>query len=153
MAKPIVPLLREHYAAVAKDLLTPLVDLLNAGRASTGGDLDSLLIMLVVALRTAEDRRIAGLTLDQVMSGEIETYPSLMTNVRSIADSTGIPKETVRRKVSALIDAGWIRRENHNLSLTPHASRMLTGVREALFQMAVRAHQTLTPYAEPTEEA
>ncbi|RAK52930.1 hypothetical protein [Phenylobacterium deserti] len=148
MAQPIVPLLRENYASIAKDLLTPLVDVLNVGRDRTGGDLDSLLIILVVALRTAEDRRIAGMTLEQVLNGEVQSYPSLTTNVRSIADSTSIPKETVRRKVGALIEAGWIAREDHSLALTPLASRMLTDVRESLFLMAVRNHQTVLPYAE-----
>jgi hypothetical protein len=138
-----IPVLRRRYPEFAKDLLGPFVDVLHAGRASCGGDLDKLLIVLVVAMRTAEDRRAVRLNFDEVLSGELEELPSLSTNVRSISDSTGIPKESVRRKVAALIEAGWIRREENALSLAPHASRMLTGFREHLFQMAVRNRQTV----------
>ena len=139
----ILELLRRHYAYLAKDLLAPLLDVMHAGRESCDGDLDKLLIVLVVALRTAEDKRVLDLDLEDVLSGTVDVYPSLSTNVRSIADSTGIPKESVRRKVAALVDAGWIVRDDHSLSLAPHASRMLTGFREQLFHMAIRNHQTI----------
>lgn len=141
--RELLPLLRSHYPHHAKDFLAPLLEVLNAGRAACGGDLDKLLIVLVVAMRTAEDKRMADVDFEQVLSGAIDTYPSLSTNVRSIADSTGIPKESVRRKVAALIEAGWIRREDNHLSLAPHASRMLTDWREGLLQMAIRNHQLL----------
>ena len=140
---PLLSLLRRHYPYVAKDFLGPMIDVLNAGRAACDGDLDKLLIVLVVAMRTAEDKRILDLELEDVLSGAVEVYPSLSTNVRSIADSTGIPKESVRRKVAALVDAGWIVRDDHTLSLAPHASRMLTDFREQLFQQAIRNHQTI----------
>jgi hypothetical protein len=139
----LLPTLRRRYPQLAKDLLGPLLDLLNVGRAACGGDLDKLLIVLVVGMRTAEDRRWFGLDFEDVLSGAIDAYPSLSTNVRSIADSTGIPKESVRRKVAALIEAGWIHREDNALSLAPQASRMLTDFREQLFQLAIRHRQVI----------
>lgn len=140
---PLLSLLRRHYPYVAKDFLGPVIDLLNVGRATCDGDLDKLLIVLVVAMRTAEDKRVLDLELEDILSGAVETYPSLSTNVRSISDSTGIPKESVRRKVGALVEAGWIVRDDHTLSLAPYASRMLTDFREQLFQQAIRNHQTV----------
>lgn len=53
------------------------------------------------------------------MGREIHRYESLHTNARSISDSTGIPRETVRRKVHALIAAGWVIRGDDNLAVTP----------------------------------
>jgi len=141
--RQLLPLLRRRYPQLAKDFLAPLLDVLNVGRAACGGDLDKLLIVLVVAMRTVEDKRMAEVDFEKILSGAIDTYPSLSTNVRSIAESTGIPKESVRRKVAALIDDGWIRRDDHSLSLAPHASRMLTDWREQLLQMALRNHQVL----------
>ena len=141
--RPLQPLLRRHYAYLAKDFLAPLLDTLNVGRATFDGDLDKLLIMLVVAMRTAEDRRVLDIDLDDVLSGAVQAYPSLTTNVRSIADSTGIPKESVRRKVTALAEGGGIHRDGHNLSLAPYASRQLTDFREQLFQLALRYHQMI----------
>lgn len=140
---PLLSLLRRHYAYVAKDFLAPMIDVLHVGRAACDGDLDKLLIVLVVAMRTAEDKRVLDLELEDVLSGALQTYPSLSTNVRSISDSTGIPKESVRRKVAALVEAGWIIRDDHSLSLAPHASRMLTDFREQLFQQAIRNRQTI----------
>lgn len=140
---PLQPLLRRHYAYLAKDFLAPLIEVLNVGRATAHGDLDRLLIVLVVAMRTAEDKRVLDLELEDVLSGAVEAYPSLTTNVRSIADSTGIPKESVRRKVAALIEEGWIHRDGNNLSLAPYASRRLTDFREQVFQLSIRYHQMI----------
>jgi len=141
--RPILPLLRRQYPYLAKDLIAPFLEALRAGRALCDGDLDKLFIVLVVGMRTAEDKRVLDLDPEDVLSGAVNTYPSLSTNVRSISDSTGIPKESVRRKVAALIEAGWIRRDDNSLSLAPQASRQLTAFREQLFQLAIRNHQTI----------
>ena len=138
----IAALLRENYATVAKDLVGPLVDLLVIARPAFGGDLDKLLILLVVALRTAEDPKL-DVRVDDVMSGRVQAFPSLRTNVRSIADSTGVPRETVRRKMADLIAAGWIRRDGDSLSYTPEAFRALLPVREAIIEAAARMHTTV----------
>ena len=133
-------LLRGNYASVAKDLIAPLVDLLAVARPVFGGDLDKLLIVLVVALRTAEDPKIAEVRLEDVLSGRLPAYPSLRTNVRSIAESTGVPRETVRRKMADLVAAGWVARDGDDLSYTPEGSRGLTPVREAMLDLAARMH-------------
>jgi hypothetical protein len=137
-------LLRQDYPRLSRDLLGPVYELLRIGREICDGDLDKLLILLAVAMRTAEHSAIGRYDLDEALSGRIESYPSLSTNVRSIADSTGIPKESVRRKVQALVEAGWIVRDNNSLSFAPTASRALTPFRDQVMQTAVRNHQTLT---------
>lgn len=140
----LLPLLRSRYLEIAKDLLAPFLEVLRVGRDTFGGDLDKLTILLVVAMRTAEHKDIVTVDVEGVLNGDVEVFPSLSTNVRSIADSTGIPKETVRRKVAALVEDGWIRRQDHQLSLAPHASRNLTALREELLQLALRNQQTVT---------
>lgn len=151
MPQQLLPLLRRRYPQLAKDLVAPLLDALSVGRATCDGDLDKLLILLVVAMRTAEDRRWADVDFDEALSGAVASYPSLTTNVRSIADSTGIPKETVRRKVAQLVASGWIHRAGNQLSLAPTASRMLTGFREQLLQLALRHHQAVCAVIEAQE--
>jgi hypothetical protein len=42
-------------------------------------------------------------------------------NARSIADFSGIPRETVRRKVQDLIDLGWVERHGNDLRATDKA--------------------------------
>ena len=136
-------LLRGNYTSVAKELVGPMVDLLALARRVFGGDLDKLLIVLVVALRTAQDPKVADISFDDVLAGRVESYPSLRTNVRSIADSTGVPRETVRRKVADLVAVGWIARDGDDLSYTPEASRALTPIREAMIESAARLHATV----------
>jgi hypothetical protein len=140
MSESASRLLRENYAPAAKFLIAPLVDFLCVGRRWFDGDLDRLLILMVVALRTAEAPKVEGLRLEDVLAGEVETYPSLLTNVRSIAESTGIPRETVRRKVRWLVAKGWLARSGDDISLTTLASRELTPVREAMLATAERLH-------------
>jgi hypothetical protein len=143
-------LLRANYVPVAKSLVGALVDLLVTARPVVGGDLDKLLIVMVVAQRTTQHPALDPGGLDDALSSRIEAYPSLYTNVRSIAESIGLPRETVRRKVAQLVDAGWIAREGDDLSYTPEASRALTPVREALFELAGRMHavvESVTPPA------
>jgi len=133
-------LLRDKYTSASRFLISPLVDFLAAARSAFEGDLDRALILLVVALRTAEDPKIGEVRLEDVLSGKVESYPSLLTNVRSVAASTGIPRETVRRKAHWLIDKGWLSRVNDQLSLTPRASRELVPFREAMLDAASRLH-------------
>ena len=133
-------LLRDNYSSVSRFLLSPMVDFLAAGRASFDGDLDRALIFLVVALRTAEHRGIEAIRLEDVLSGQVESYPSLLTNVRSIAEATGIPRETVRRKVGALFDRGWLERRGDELTITTLSSRELTPFREVMLDLAQRFH-------------
>ena len=62
-------------------------------------------------------------------SAAFDDTESLMANLRpcnaySIAAATGLPRETVRRKIARLAELGWItRQENGHLFLTPQAIR------------------------------
>ena len=56
MPTPVQSLLRENYGRIAKDLVTPVVDLLTEAHALFSGEIEKLHIMLLIALRTAEHR-------------------------------------------------------------------------------------------------
>jgi len=130
-------LVAENYPAIARSLLRPLLHLLSLSREACGGDVDKFLIMLVIAIRTTEHEGFAAYSQAQLLSGEIPVFPTLGTNVRSVAESTGTPKETVRRKVSELIEAGWISRAGNELRFTAVAYQDLAGVRVAIEDLAV----------------
>ena len=133
----LLQLVADNYPAIARSLLRPLLHLLNISREACGGDVDKFLIMLVIAIRTTEHEGFATSTQAQLLSGEIPIFPTLGTNVRSVAESTGAPKETVRRKVGELIEAGWISREGNELRFTARAYQELAGVRVAIEGLAV----------------
>ncbi|WGM45350.1 hypothetical protein KOAAANKH_00212 [Brevundimonas sp. NIBR10] len=97
--------------------------------------------MLVIAIRTTEHEGFATYSQAQLLSGEVPIFPTLGTNVRSVAESTGTPKETVRRKVSELVEAGWISRQGNELRFTALAYQDLAGVRVAIEELAVTNFQ------------
>jgi len=86
-------------------------------RREFGGDLDAMLVLLTLSLGT--DRRDwAGALL-----GAFEPSPQgRLTNTQSIALATGIPRETVRRKLEAMQARGWIERDGKgNWTPSPRA--------------------------------
>jgi hypothetical protein len=139
MPTSVSRLLHDNYTAISRDLVAPLVGLLALARQVCHGDLDKLLIVLLIALRSAEHRDVPDLDIEDILAGRV-AVPSLHTNVRSIADSTGIPRETVRRKVAELVAFGWVARDGDDLSYTAEGARALTPVREALLDRASRLH-------------
>ncbi len=131
-------LVADNYPPIATNLLRPLLALFDIARSACGGDLDKFLIMLVVAVRTTEHEDFGAYSQAQLLSGEVPVFPTLGTNARSVAESVKAPRETVRRKVSELIDAGWISRDGNDLRFTAVAYQQLAEVRVAIEQLAVR---------------
>jgi CRP-like cAMP-binding protein len=141
-------LVAERYPVIATELLKPLLHLLSLSREACGGDVDKFLILLVVALRTTEHPGFRARSQAELLSGDIAAFPGLSTNMRSIGDSLNIPRETVRRKVGELVEAGWISRRGLTLHFTSHAYRELAGVREAIEAMAISNFQVVVDLLE-----
>ena len=132
---PVLALLREHYPQIAKEILRSLVDIFAITRSMCEGDTQKSEILLLIALRTATHPDFARLSYEEIVSGECGSYESLSTNVRSIADSSGMPRESVRRKVAELVAAGLVERRGNKLSLCPRASRPLTPLRDSALRL------------------
>lgn len=143
----LLDLVANNYPAISLSLLRPLLRLFSISREACGGDNDKFLIMLVIAVRTTEHELFATYTQAELLSGDIPVFPTLGTNVRSIAESTGTPKETVRRKVGELIEAGWISRHRHELRFTALAYREVADVRVAIEDLAVSNFQVVADLA------
>lgn len=74
-------------------------------RQEFDGDLDSMLVLLSVSLGTAREDWREGLFGDAPAPRQ-----SRLTNTQSIAETTGIPRESVRRKLAAMKAKGWVAR-------------------------------------------
>lgn len=131
-------LLTELHPKVAFDLLQPLTELLSVARQVCGGDVDKFLIMLVVGVRTAGHPAFKAFSHTDLQAGKVLVMPSLGTNMRSIADSIGIPRETTRRKLAELYEAGWLVRAGRDIRLTAKGYQELAPVREKIEAMALR---------------
>jgi len=134
----LLSLVTEKAPLHAEALLAPLLELLSLARTTFDGDLDKFLILLVVAIRAAGHKEFARAVLLRRTEGGPPVFPSLGVNIQSIADSIGAPKETVRRKVTDLVAAGWIERRGNELFLTPGAYETHTPLRQAIQVLAVR---------------
>jgi hypothetical protein len=85
-------------------------ELLVSLRRQFDGDLDRMLVLAIIGSRTLARGRTADLSLAKFIDGERSDTPPPI-NLQSIADYSGIPRETVRRKLLALEHSGWIRRD------------------------------------------
>jgi hypothetical protein len=123
-------------------LLKPLLTYLLTAREVAGGDLDLNIILLVVAIRTIEHPDFRAMS-DAERLEATPVFPTLGVNSRSIAESSGIPRETVRRKVADLVKRGWLARRGSNLHFTAKAFAALTPIRAAREQLAVDYYELI----------
>jgi CRP-like cAMP-binding protein len=100
-------------AEAARRAARRLTGLLSAARRDFG-ELERFLVLLVIATRSLNAVRQLG----QPQTGDPPSALVPRVNVRSIADSTGIPRETVRRKVQELLASGVAVRSGHLIGLS-----------------------------------
>lgn len=105
-----------HVAALTRHLV--------ACRAAFDGDLDLFLVLTIIGERSFSERNApAGMTEEQFRASPVSTVAPLAINLQSIADFSGIPRETVRRKVAALVARGWVRRDAGGLLAVTDAAK------------------------------
>jgi hypothetical protein len=114
-----------HVAAFAR--------LLIALRREFDGDLDLLLIMTVIGERRFQKRlEPGGLTWDNFGAAPSRRDGGDTVNTHSLSSYTGMPRETIRRKVATLIARGWIDRgARGDLHPTKKAADELSGATKA----------------------
>jgi len=123
-------------------------------RQSFGGDLDQMLILAVIGDRKLARRASpAEPSYDRLGYSELHHPASVAINPHSIAEYTAIPRETVRRKVAALIERGWVERsENGDLRTTAKVAEDLQHGTEATldyFRAIARAFDAARASAMP----
>lgn len=104
-------LIREHFNLVWPVHLTGFTRLLVQLRRVFDGDLDLMLVLAVIGEQTRpESWRPEPGNYRQITRREGEEHLQVPINMQSIADYSGIPRETVRRKVLILERKGWVKR-------------------------------------------
>jgi hypothetical protein len=103
-------------------------------RKAVDGDLDKVLILSIIGERSFTSQRAGGISYDQFLAGRRSGVAMRAINVQSISDYSGIPRETVRRKVEQLIARGWVARDaGGSLFVEPKAAEDLAPVTEGTF--------------------
>jgi len=124
----------QHVTRLALQVNVSLVRYLVVGRGACH-DLDTLLVLLVIIQRANRHPGFAGLDPADLAEGRVAELPTLRANLQSIADSTGIPRESVRRKVAELVQCGWVARDRANLRFTVEGYRAIAPLRDAAVDM------------------
>lgn len=76
-----------------------LIDL----RRVFGNDLDKVIILSVIGQQMLRDPAMPALSHDDAQRGPFPDWQGRTTNIDALARATGIPRESVRRKVGELI--------------------------------------------------
>lgn len=114
-------------------------------RRHFGGDLDRFLVLCVIGDRSLSRGKIRpDLTYAEFESGGAGLTEPVPLNTRSISDFSGIPRETVRRKVQELMDLGWVERDERGyLRATQKIRADLAPLTEASLKYIVTMAKTL----------
>lgn len=120
-------LLHDHFGKLHASHVAALTRHLVECRKAFGGDLDLFLVMTIIGERTFTARNAPDtMTHDDFLQGSVSDLEPAAINLQSIADYSGIPRETVRRKLETLLAMGWIARdENRFMTVTDQAKQSL----------------------------
>jgi hypothetical protein len=101
--------IKSNFGMIWPNHVSNLTKLLIAAREAFDGDLDLFLVLAVIGDRTFSLRNVdPNLSYeDWKQRGAASPRPEKI-NVSSIAAFSGIPRETVRRKVAILAARGWV---------------------------------------------
>lgn len=132
----LVPkVMQDHFSTLQPVWVEQHLKLLCALRQVFGSDLDKPIILGVIG-----QRHFATVVEPYSHAEALQHGPpadmSRLTNVESIANATGIPRETVRRKVVEMVEAGWVVKGLHGrLSVTADATAALAGATDTANSM------------------
>jgi DNA-binding transcriptional ArsR family regulator len=93
--------LLEHYPTVQYHYVQFLADHLTDCRKTLGGDFDDLMLLAVLGQRFLQARQDSE-------AGDSSAAERVWMSALRIADVTGVPRESVRRKLKRLAERGWV---------------------------------------------
>lgn len=81
-------------------------------RKTFDGDLDLFLVLCIIGDRTFSAQHApSDMDFDAWTEASSSAVPSIEINAQSLSDYSGIPRETVRRKLNILVEKGWVERD------------------------------------------
>lgn len=101
-----------------------------------GNDLDKVIILSAIGQQLLRDARLPSRTYDEWIDEPLVALPDKATNIDALARATGIPRESVRRKVNELIASELVvRNDGHRLTIAPGAAARLAASTEVTVGM------------------
>lgn len=121
--------LREHHFEITYGLGQFMVEHLVRLHNAFEGDMTAAIVLGTIGQYNyqrfyQEARAHPGATFDELVQRGVHLELLRPCNAMSVSASTGIPRETVRRKIRWLIEKGWVRQIGRDkLVLAPHVGR------------------------------
>jgi len=127
-----------HFGHIFPTHVDALCELLIVLRKQFMGDLDLMLILAIIGSRALPARQSSSMTYAEFISDERENRIVQPINIQSIAECSGIARETVRRKVKKLEELGLVERNSEGmLAVTAKSIEQLKPATEASLQYLV----------------
>lgn len=116
--------IKEKFQTIWPVHLSGFTKLLIKLRNHFDGDLDLALVLAVIGSQTKGDQWLPELAeLGKITNESASNGKQSPINIQSVAYYSGIPRETVRRKVNALQDRGWVTKAaDGRLAVTQNAA-------------------------------
>ena len=97
-----------------------------------------MLILAIIGSRALPARQTSNMTYAEFISDNTKDRADQPINIQSIAECSGIARETVRRKVHKLEELGFIARDTQGmLTITDKAINQLAPATEASLQYLI----------------
>lgn len=127
-----------HFGHIFPTHVEALCELLIVLRQQFFGDLDLMLILAIIGSRALPARQTSNMSYAEFISDNTKDRADQPINIQSIAECSGIARETVRRKVHKLEDLGFIARDTQGmLTITDKAINQLAPATEASLQYLI----------------
>lgn len=145
--------LRRNFGSVHAVHVAALTRHLIACRETFDGDLDLFLVFTIIGERCFTPRNATeNMSHTEFLSRSVGTIQPVAINVQSIAEFSGIPRETVRRKIGILIAKGWIRQdERRYITVTDDAKDQLSCLTESALKYLGEIGEALAARASSTD--
>lgn len=126
--------LQRNFGKLHASHAAALIRFLVQCRQTCDGDLDLFLVLAIIGERTFNARNAPeAMSQEDFYSGSVSDFEPLAINLQSVADYSGIPRETVRRKIETLIEKGWVKRDERKfITATDAANSSLRGLTEGM---------------------
>lgn len=138
--------IKKNFGRIWPQHVSSLVQFLIECRKNFDGDIDLFLVLCIIGDRTFSARHVPpDLDFESWNESDALDLRTEEINIQSLADYSGIPRETVRRKISSLIEKGWVTRDERGfITATQQAKEDLAPLTNSSLVYLSRMKTTLT---------
>jgi hypothetical protein len=139
-------LFRDNYFVMQYDFVQFFVEHLADVSRTFGTDLQSVLVLAVVGQMELQARIRSNFLHDGEMPAGVLVGAPPRINASSIAEVTGIPRETVRRKLEGLASRGWVARDESGVWHIAVSGPDMSPVRRELTELDRRQQERVSRF-------